>query len=76
MKDLIEFIAKHLVDHPESVVVNEVGADHAALLELKVGISDTGKVIGKKGRTVDALRTILTAVAAKQKKRMRLEIID
>jgi predicted RNA-binding protein YlqC (UPF0109 family) len=64
------------VDHPESVAVTEVGGDHAALLELKVGNGDTGKVIGKQGRTVNALRTILSAVAAKQKKRMKLEIID
>ena len=76
MKDLIEFIAKQLVDHPDEVSVNEVGGDHAALIELKVGNEDTGKVIGKKGRTVDAMRTILSAVAARQKKRMKLEIIE
>jgi len=76
MKELIEFIARHLVDHPENVAVTEVGGDHASLLELKVGIGDTGQVIGKRGRTAEALRTILTAVAAKNKKRMMLEIID
>ena len=76
MKDLIEFIAKKLVDHPDEVAVNEVGGDHAALLELKVGNGDTGKVIGKKGRTVAAMRTSLSAVAARQSKRMKLEIIE
>ena len=76
MKDLIEYIAKKLVDHPDEVAVNEVGGDHAALLELKVGNGDTGKVIGKKGRTVAAMRTILSAVAARQSKRMKLEIIE
>ncbi len=76
MKELIEFIAKHLVDHPENVAVNEFSGNHASVLELKVGIGDTGQVIGKQGRTAEALRTILTAAAAKQKKRMVLEIID
>jgi hypothetical protein len=76
MKELIEFIARHLVDHPENVAVTEVGGDNASLLELKVGTGDTGQVIGKKGRTAEALRTILTAAAAKHKKRMMLEIVD
>jgi predicted RNA-binding protein YlqC (UPF0109 family) len=76
MKDLIEFIAKHLVDHPEKVTVTEVGGDHFSMLELSVGVGEAGRVIGKQGRTAGALRTILTAAASRQKKRMMLDIID
>lgn len=75
MKDLIEYIAIHLVDHPEKVTVTELGGNHMNILELSVGPGDAGQVIGKNGRTAEALRTILSAVAAKQKKRMKLEII-
>jgi predicted RNA-binding protein YlqC (UPF0109 family) len=76
MKDLMEFIVKYSVDHPENVAVTEVGGEHVSVLELNVGVGDAGRVIGKRGRTAGALRTILTAAAAKQNKRMMLEIID
>ena len=76
MKNLIEYIVRHIVDHPEHVIVKEVGGDHTSVLELRVGKEDVGQVIGRQGRTARALRTVLTAVAAKQKKQSVLEIID
>lgn len=76
MKALAEFIVKHLVDHPDRVVVSEVDGHHTSVLELIVAGGEVGQVIGKNGRTADALRTILGAVAAKHRKRMVLEIID
>lgn len=76
MKELVETIAQALVDQPELVSVNEIEGPHTSILELKVAKSDIGKVIGKHGRTAGALRTILSAVSAKAKKRTVLEIID
>ena len=77
MKEFIEFIAKHLVDSPESVVVQEIATEEKKLtLSLKVKADDVGKVIGKQGKTAQAMRTLLTAVAAKEGKRAMLEIVD
>ncbi|MCW8996920.1 MAG: KH domain-containing protein [Psychromonas sp.] len=77
MKEFIEFIAKHLVDSPEDVVVEEmITEDKKFTLSLKVKQEDVGKVIGKQGKTAQAMRTLLTAVAAKEGKRALLEIID
>lgn len=76
MKDLIEYIAKALVDNPESVKVSEVEGNQTSVLELKVAKEDLGKVIGKQGRTARAMRTILSAASAKVKKRTVLEIIE
>ena len=76
MKNLIEFIAKSLVDHPEDVQVNEVEGEQTTVLELKVAQDDLGKVIGKQGRTARALRTILSAASTKAKKRTVLEILE
>ena len=77
MKEFIEFIAKHLVDNPDSVVVEEkVTEDNKTLLALKVKSNDIGKVIGKQGKTAQAMRTLLTAVSAKEGKRAVLEILD
>ncbi len=76
MKDLIGYIAQALVDHPEQVVVTEVEGDQTDALELKVAKEDIGKVIGKKGRTARAMRTILSAASAKIKKRTVLEIVE
>ncbi len=76
MKRMIEIIARALVDEPDDVSVTEVGGAHTSILELKVAKADIGKVIGKQGRTVGALRTILSAVSAKTKKRTVLEIIE
>jgi predicted RNA-binding protein YlqC (UPF0109 family) len=76
MKDLIAYIARALVDHPEQVVVSEVEGNQTSVLELKVAKEDLGKVIGKQGRTARALRTILSAASAKMKKRTVLEILE
>lgn len=76
MKDLIEYIAKALVDDPEGVEVTEFGDDEASIIKLKVAKDDLGKVIGKKGRTAKAMRTILSAAAMKVAKRSTLEIIE
>jgi len=76
MKDLIEYIAKALVDHPEQVLVQEVEGNQTSVLELKVAKEDLGKVIGKQGRTARAMRTILSAASAKVKKRTVLEILE
>jgi len=69
MKDLINYIAQALVDHPEEVSVTEVEGNQTSVLELKVAKEDLGKVIGKQGRTARAMRTILGAASAKIKKR-------
>ena len=76
MKDLINYIAQALVDHPEQVSVSEVEGNQTSVLELKVAKEDLGKVIGKQGRTARAMRTILSAASAKVKKRTVLEIIE
>jgi predicted RNA-binding protein YlqC (UPF0109 family) len=76
MKDLINYIAQALVDHPEQVSVNEVEGRQTSVLELKVAREDIGKVIGKQGRTARAMRTILTAASAKTKKHAVLEIVE
>ncbi|MGQ9798624.1 MAG: KH domain-containing protein [Ignavibacterium sp.] len=75
MKEFVEFIAKHLVDHPDGVVVEEKAVEEKkVVLSLKVKPEDVGKVIGKQGKTAQAMRTLLTAVAAKDGKRAVLEI--
>ena len=76
MKQLLETIARSLVDQPDAVSITEVGGVHASILELTVAKTDLGKIIGKQGRNVKALRTILSAVSAKVKKRTVLEIIE
>ncbi len=77
MKEFIEFIAKHLVDSPDSVTIEEkMQEENKVVLSLKVQSDDIGKVIGKQGKTAQAMRTLLTAVAAKEGKRAILEILD
>jgi len=77
MKEFIEFIAKHLVDSPEDVIVEEtLFEDRKFTLTLRVKKDDVGKVIGKKGRTALSMRTLLTAIAAKEGKRATLDILD
>lgn len=76
MKDLIEFIVKALVDDPSEVQLKEISGDKVTLYELRVSKADIGKVIGKRGRTAGAIRTILNAVSTKQGKRAELEIIE
>ena len=76
MKELVERMAKALVDNPEQVVVNEIQGHNVTVIELRVAKSDIGKVIGKHGRTAEAIRSILTGASAKIKKRCVLEILD
>lgn len=76
MKELINYIAKALVDNPDEVEVSEVEGNQTSVLELKVAKEDLGKVIGKQGRTARAMRTILSAASAKVKKRTVLEIVE
>ena len=76
MRELVEYIAKALVDDPASVNVSEVKGDLVTVIELRVAKADLGKVIGKQGRTAHALRTILNATATKQGQRAVLEIIE
>jgi len=76
MKELIEYIAKALVDKPEEVLVTEIEGEQTSVIELKVAKEDLGKVIGKQGRTARAMRTILSASSTKLRKRSVLEIIE
>jgi predicted RNA-binding protein YlqC (UPF0109 family) len=77
MKEFIEYIVKHLVDKPEGVVVEEIQpAENKLVFSLKVSQEDVGKVIGKQGKTAQAMRVLLTAVAAKEGKKAILEIED
>jgi len=76
LKDLIEYIAKSLVDNPDAVKVAEVEGEQTSVLELKVAKEDLGKVIGKQGRTARAMRTILSAASTKARKRSVLEILE
>jgi predicted RNA-binding protein YlqC (UPF0109 family) len=76
MKDLIEYIAKALVDAPDQVKVSEVEGEKTSVIELTVAKEDLGKVIGKQGRTARAIRTILSAASTKIRKRSVLEIIE
>lgn len=75
MKELVEIIAKALVDHPEAVEVNEVEGERSTILELKVAPDDMGKVIGKQGRIAKAIRTVVKAAATKDDKRVVVEIL-
>jgi len=76
MKDLITKMVKAIVDNPEQVTVSEVESSHTMVLELKVARNDMGKVIGKQGRTAQAIRTILAAASGKARKRYILEIVE
>lgn len=76
MKELITIIAKALVDKPEEVEVTETEGEQTCVIELRVAKEDLGKVIGKQGRTAQAIRTILGAASAKIKKRSVLELLE
>ncbi|MBN2431060.1 MAG: KH domain-containing protein [Acidobacteria bacterium] len=76
MKELLEMIAKVLVDNPDQVQVTEVEGEQTTVLELRVAQSDLGKVIGKQGRTARSIRTILGAAGMKMHKRFVLEILE
>lgn len=76
LKELVEFMAKALVDYPEKVEVNEIVGEQTTVVELKVAKEDLGKVIGKQGRTARSMRTILNAASTKLHKRSVLEIVE
>lgn len=76
MREFLEFIARHLVDQPDMVVIEQKEKENRAMFTLRVAAEDVGKIIGRKGRTAQALRTLLAAVAAKEGKRAILEIAD
>jgi predicted RNA-binding protein YlqC (UPF0109 family) len=76
MKDLITAIVQALVDQPEEVSVSEVGGSHTIVLEVSVAKSDMGKVIGKRGRNAQAIRTILSAASGKRRENYMLEIVE
>ncbi|HTH12948.1 MAG TPA: KH domain-containing protein [Spirochaetia bacterium] len=75
-KDLVEYIAKTLVDDPSEVLVNQIEGEKSTILELRVAADDLGKVIGKHGRIAKAIRTVLSASSTKTGKRVVLEILD
>lgn len=76
MKELVEFIAKSLVDDPDDVHVHTVDRDQGMLLELELAQNDLGKVIGRQGRTARAIRTVLAAAGQKRRRRYTLDILD
>lgn len=76
MKELLEIIAKSLVDYPDEVVINEVENDNTIILELRVAREDMGKVIGKQGRIAKAIRTVMKAAAIKENVRVAVEIVQ
>jgi predicted RNA-binding protein YlqC (UPF0109 family) len=75
LKELIEYMAKALVDDPDQVQVEEIEGTSATIYELRVGAEDMGRVIGKQGRVANAMRTLLRAAAARQGRRVTLEIV-
>ncbi len=76
MKQLLTYIAQHLVEHPDAVTVTEVGGGGEVTLELRVHPDDMGKVIGRQGRIAKEIRTIMRSVAQRQGKRVNVEIVD
>ena len=76
IRDLVEYIAKALVDHPEQVKVSEVRGEQTSVFELTVAKEDMGKIIGKQGRTALAIRTVLSNASMKIRRRFVLEIIE
>jgi uncharacterized protein len=76
MKELVEFVAKTLVDHPDEVSVSEREVEMGLVLELKVAPPDLGRIIGKHGRTAKAMRTVLSSASTKRKQKVSLEIME
>jgi predicted RNA-binding protein YlqC (UPF0109 family) len=75
MKELLDYLAKSLVDRPDEVIVSQIEGERSVILELRVSPEDMGKVIGKQGRIAQALRTIVKAAAIREGKRVMIEII-
>ena len=76
MKELLQFLAQSLVNHPDQVEVKETQGENSSLLELKVAKEDLGRVIGRQGRTAKSIRTLLNAAAAKTNRKVMLEIVE
>lgn len=76
MKEFIEYVVKSLVDHPEEVSVSQIDGEKTVIFELRCNAGDVGKVIGKQGRTIKAIRTLLGSAAAKANIRAMLEIVE
>jgi predicted RNA-binding protein YlqC (UPF0109 family) len=76
MQELLEFLAKSLVDEPEAVAVTTADEEDAVVLELSVAEDDTGQVIGRRGRTITALRTVMRAVGASHDQRVLVDLVD
>ncbi|HRT05005.1 MAG: KH domain-containing protein [Spartobacteria bacterium] len=76
MKELIEYVVKALVDHPDDLRIAEIEGERTIVYELRCHPEDVGKVIGKSGKTVGAIRTLLSTVAARQNKRAMLEVVE
>ncbi len=76
MRELIEYIVKALVDHPDAVHITEVDGERTVVFEMRCHAEDIGKVIGKSGKTVGAVRTLLSTMAARQGKRAMLEVVE
>jgi predicted RNA-binding protein YlqC (UPF0109 family) len=76
MKDLVLYLAKSLVNHPDDVEVKEIQGETAAILELRVAKEDLGRIIGKQGRTAKSIRTLLNAVASRTNRKVVLEIVE
>lgn len=76
MKEFVAYIAKNLVENPDGVEVKEVGGSQTIILELSVDKADMGKVIGRQGKTINAIRTLLSSVAARNGVRVNLEVLD
>jgi uncharacterized protein len=76
MKELVQFLARSLVTHPDAVEVKETQSDTASILELKVAKEDLGRIIGKQGRTAKSIRTILNAAASRANRKVVLEIVE
>ncbi|MCY3974677.1 MAG: KH domain-containing protein [Simkaniaceae bacterium] len=76
MKEFVEYIVKNLVDNPDKVKVKEIGGTHTIIIELSVEKTDIGKIIGKRGKTINAVRTLLMSVASRNGIRVNLEILE
>ncbi|MBU0677564.1 MAG: KH domain-containing protein [Verrucomicrobia bacterium] len=76
MKELVEFIVKSVVDHPNDVRVTEVEGEKTVIFELRCHANDVGKIIGKSGKTIGAIRTLLSTVAARDGRRAMLEVVE
>ena len=76
MQELIEYVVKTLVDHPEDIRISAIEGERTIVFELRCHPEDVGKVIGKSGKTVGAIRTLLSTVAARQNKRAMLEVVE